>query len=550
MELAVGQFSSRGPVKIWQMIPVLKGIGYGNAVANGLVTTYYTVLIAISFFYFFSSFQTVLPWTVCDPQWKSFDMCYSSNNIRNNSLNQTIVELSHRSANTTFLVDDQLLNASTLLQSSSSLYFSEEVMKKAENMDDGLGLPEWRLALLLLLSWSIMCLIMIKGVASSGKAAYFTAIFPYCVLITLLIRGATLPGATDGMYYFIKPDWDKILDIRTWYEAVTQCFFSLGVGFGPIVMFSSFNQFRHNIYRDAMIVSLMDTFTSLLGGVTIFSILGNLAFETGKPVEDVVAGGPGLAFVSYPEAIAKFTIAPQLFSVLFFLMMITLGLGTSVSLSGGVITTIHDSIPKIPRWIITIVVCVLGYLIGLVYITPGGLFVLDVIDYFAAGFIFFALTIMGTVGICWIYGLNRLIKDIDFMLNVKLGAYWKLSWAYVIPISLITIFVYSVFNYKAEDIGSGPYPSSLISIGWSLAMFALFQIPLWACHVLCKQMGLTWNQTWRDWKRSLQPSDQWGPKNLNERANWNGFVDANVSKQSALWLPTFKSSKLWSRLWK
>ncbi len=49
------------------------------------------------------------------------------------------------------------------------------------------------------------------------------------------------------------------------------------------------------------------------------------------------------------------------------------------------------------------------------------------------------------------------------MLNVKLGAYWKLSWAYVIPISLITIFVYSVFNYKAEDIGSGPYPSSLIS---------------------------------------------------------------------------------------
>jgi len=136
------------------------------------------------------------------------------------------------------------------------------------------------------------------------------------------------------------------------------------------------------------------------------------------------------------------------------------------------------------------------------------------------------------------------------MLNVKLGAYWKLSWAYVIPISLITIFVYSVFNYKAEDIGSGPYPSSLISIGWSLAMFALFQIPLWACHVLCKQMGLTWNQTWRDWKRSLQPSDQWGPKNLNERANWNGFVDANVSKQSALWLPTFKSSKLWSRLWK
>ena len=37
--------------------------------------------------------------------------------------------------------------------------------------------------------------------------------------------------------------------IQTWYAAVTQCFFSLSVGFGPIVMFSSYNPFRHNIYR-------------------------------------------------------------------------------------------------------------------------------------------------------------------------------------------------------------------------------------------------------------------------------------------------------------
>ena len=51
-----------------------------------------------------------------------------------------------------------------------------------------------------------------KGVASSGKVAYFTAIFPYTVLITLLIRGVTLPGALDGVLYFIRPDWWKLLD--------------------------------------------------------------------------------------------------------------------------------------------------------------------------------------------------------------------------------------------------------------------------------------------------------------------------------------------------
>ncbi len=66
-----------------------------------------------------------------------------------------------------------------------------------------------------------------------------------------------------------------------------------------------------DISSDAMIISLMDTFTSVLGGITIFSILGNLAHELGRPVEEVVAGGPGLAFVSYPEAIGKFSVVPQ-----------------------------------------------------------------------------------------------------------------------------------------------------------------------------------------------------------------------------------------------
>lgn len=65
------------------------------------------------------------------------------------------------------------------------------------------------------------------------------------------------------------------------------------------------------VIRDAVIISLMDTFTSFLAGITIFSILGNLAHESGKNVTDVVSAGTGLAFVSYPDAIAKFQYVPQ-----------------------------------------------------------------------------------------------------------------------------------------------------------------------------------------------------------------------------------------------
>ncbi len=124
------------------------------------------------------------------------------------------------------------------------------------------------------------------------------------------------------------------------------------------------------ITRDATIVSLMDTFTSLLAGVTIFAILGNLAHESGKDITKVVQGGTGLAFISYPEAIAKFDVVPQLFAVLFFLMLFTLGIGSAVSLTGCVITVVCDAFPTWKRWSVTLVICSVGFLLGLVYVTP------------------------------------------------------------------------------------------------------------------------------------------------------------------------------------
>lgn len=88
------------------------------------------------------------------------------------------------------------------------------MLYKIDNIDNGIGPLDWRLSLCLLLSWICIFGALIKGVASSGKVAYFTAIFPYVVLITLLIRGCTLPGAGDGILFFITPQWEKLLDVN------------------------------------------------------------------------------------------------------------------------------------------------------------------------------------------------------------------------------------------------------------------------------------------------------------------------------------------------
>lgn len=73
------------------------------------------------------------------------------------------------------------------------------------------GSPDWKLSLWLLLAWVCVLAIIVKGVRSAGKASYFLAIFPYVILIILLVRAVTLPGAVDGILYFITPQFDKLL---------------------------------------------------------------------------------------------------------------------------------------------------------------------------------------------------------------------------------------------------------------------------------------------------------------------------------------------------
>jgi len=99
--------------------------------------------------------------------------------------------------------------------------FSREVIKQKDDITDGLGLPDWQLTLWLLLAWAVVFVVIIKGIKSSGKVSYFLAIFPYVVLITLLVRASTLEGTWDGIKYFITPDFKMLLNPKV------RIFFSL-----------------------------------------------------------------------------------------------------------------------------------------------------------------------------------------------------------------------------------------------------------------------------------------------------------------------------------
>lgn len=150
-------------------------------------------------------------------------------------------------------------------------------------VSEDINTPEqfnWKIALALLIAWILVYMCMIKGIASSGKVVYVTATFPYIVLIIFFFRGITLKGASDGLRHLFTPSWHTILDPVVWLEAGTQIFFSLGLAFGGLIAFSSYNPVNNNCYRDAVMVSLTNCFTSMFAGIVVFSIIGFKATMT------------------------------------------------------------------------------------------------------------------------------------------------------------------------------------------------------------------------------------------------------------------------------
>lgn len=109
----------------------------------------------------------------------------------------------------------------------------------------------------------------------------------------------------------------------------------------------------------------------------IFGILGNLSEELGVEVSQVVKSGSGLAFISYPDAIAKFKTLPQVFSVLFFLMLYMLGIGSNVAMMSCLMTVIKDRFKHVRNWQVALVIAIVGTSLGSIYMTPVSCFIIS-----------------------------------------------------------------------------------------------------------------------------------------------------------------------------
>ncbi|PIO70401.1 sodium-dependent neutral amino acid transporter B(0) family protein [Teladorsagia circumcincta] len=409
IELGIGQRLRTGPMGVWNAIhPYLGGLGVSAAVVSYLVALYYNVIITWCLYYLKESFALDLPWGTCP-----------------------------RSENGT-------IDKECAMSSSTTMYFwNRQALDTTGSIGD-LDSFNQHITISLIVAWFLIYLCVMKGIKSSGKVMYATATFPYLVTTIFLIRSVTLDGAMKGLWHMINPDLHKLYSPTVWLEAATQIFYSMGLGFGGLIAFGSYNPIKNDCKKDAKWLALCNVLTSLYTALVVFCVLGYMGHNTMNTciekdmeimtlvfpenfssVDDVrkmftqdqyielmqnkftgeftkmaahsqmcnyatiiseAAEGTGLAFVVFTEAILKFPFPPA-WSILFFLMLLSLGLGSMFGTLEGVITSLNDShLITVTKPVLTAVLCASACLVGLLFSTRAGQYWVALFDSFAGSY--------------------------------------------------------------------------------------------------------------------------------------------------------------------
>jgi solute carrier family 6 amino acid transporter-like protein 5/7/9/14 len=520
------------------MAPIFKGLGYGMLVISYLNDVYYALILSWTIFYLCAGFTSELPWGTCTDDYNTYD-CYSQlyqEKCEESTIfyNKTCVSpeiycTSHdysgfESGQCTNLFGNNQSIGDVVKQNSISPaedYFNGNVLgltKDAEGNQHTLedyGSLRWELVLCLLGAWVMILLILIKGIQSYGKVAYVITLSPFVILTALIIYVTQLEGAADGIEYYLTPDWEELLKINVWAKAASQILFSLSVGFGSQLILASYNKFTNNTFRDAILISVFNSLTSIYAGFVVFSIVGFLSYQTQKEIPDVVTDGIKLAFVSYPTAVLEMDV-PPLWSFLFFFMLLNLALSSSCGGVQNFVACIIDEWPvlAIHRTKVLIAACIVFFLCGLTMCANGGIYLFNIFDTRLTASLL-VIAVSEVILVSYVYGINNFIDNLDEMgMNFKsgwrryIGWFWKIMLCGITPVILAFITVMAWVENEPMELNNYTYPGGWQAFGWLIEIAPLV---VTFCYPIITVLKL---------KRDLKPEESLWKKLTSPTHNW------------------------------
>ena len=325
----------------------------------------------------------------------------------------------------------------------------------------------------LLIIWVLALIILFAGVKKGIERANRVFI-PLLVLMfgIIVVRAVTLDNATAGLQAFFEPNWSQLTNGKVWVAAYSQIFFSLSIAFGIMITYASYLPKKTDITNNAFITGFANSSFELLAGIGVFATLGFMAGQIGVPVNEVVSGGIGLAFVVFPQIINEIPTWPNLFGFLFFASLFLAGMTSLISIAEVFISAVQEKF-AITRNKAVAFGAGGAAVISVLYATQGGLYIFDTVDHFINQYGVALAGLVEIVFIAWIAReLSNLQNHANSMSDIRLGVWWKVCLGLITPIVLGFMMI-QTFTADIQNNYEG-YPTSLImTAGWGVSVAAI-----------------------------------------------------------------------------
>ena len=270
----------------------------------------------------------------------------------------------------------------------------------------------------------------------------------FILLVVLMIRGLTLPGAGKGVEFLWNPDWSKIT-ASTILLALGHAFFTLSLGMGAMLTYGSYMSEEDNVPSAAFQIVILDTLIALIAGMAIFTSVFSVGLDP--------AAGPGLIFHTLPGVFTKMP-GGYFFSILFFIALAIAALTSSISLLEVVVSYFVDEL-KWKRHKAAIVLGIIIFLIGVPSALSFNLLsdfrilgydIFDAVDRLASNILLPLGGLLISIFVAWVWGFDKVIP------NLKKGAeklfenypwvlsFWKIFIRYLSPVLIFLVFLHSV----------------------------------------------------------------------------------------------------------
>ena len=284
-----------------------------------------------------------------------------------------------------------------------------------------------------------------KGIEKVSKI-----MMPVLVVLSVVIAGysMTIPGAIDGVKYYITPDFGKF-SVTTVLAAMGQLFYSMSLAMGIMVTYGSYMKKEVNLESSVSNIEIFDTGIAFLAGLMI--IPATYAFSNGSP--EALGKGPGLMFDTLPKVFESMA-GGQIIGSLFFLLVLFAALTSSISLMETVVSIVCDKL-KWSRKIALAAVFVFSIVMGLVSClgysiwdtaTIIGMQMLDFFDFITNSVMMPIVAFFTCIFIGYVIKPQAIIEEVELTGKFKKKALFTFVIKYLAPVCIIAILISSVLD--------------------------------------------------------------------------------------------------------